>query len=58
MAEEQISVKDGSRVVMHKQPNGWRVEVLHEGGGISGRLGPHDTLEDVVAYLKEQYGLK
>lgn len=55
MSEEKIDIAVGSRIQIHRQPSGWRVEVVHYRGGITGKLGPYSTFEEAVNYLKEAY---
>lgn len=51
-------VADGSTVKLTKQSNGWKVQVLHQDGGISGRNAPFETLDEVAAHLRDTYDVR
>ncbi|KKX33971.1 hypothetical protein [Rhizobium sp. LC145] len=51
-------IVDGSVVKLIKGPQGWRLEIQHKDGGVSGPMAPFETLEDVTGWIKGHYNVK
>jgi hypothetical protein len=52
---EKTKLVVGSTVKFILQSNGWRVEIAHKDGGISGVMRAWPTLEEASAWVKERY---
>lgn len=53
--ETPPAIVEGTEVKLTRQSNGWKLDILHKGNGISGRLGPFKTLDEAVAWVQERY---
>lgn len=55
---EKNTIVEGSTVKLIKQKGDWKVEIMHKGGGISGRLAGFETLEAAVEWIKDHYDVQ